>query len=145
MLEDIGKMYDAWTGQMLVDSKMQKERSLDFACEPYFYLIGNKAYTTEIQGLEPNNFKASVVSEYYTDGKELFVLCELDGKMYRIERKNEPYTLSLPIGDIVYEYRFDFFPIGERVSIRRNIREGDMLSRESFSGFFLCNREQNYM
>ena len=183
--KDIGMMYDARTGRMLVDSQMQKERSLGFACDPYFYLVGDKAYTTQVQGLEPNeygysyanatteiiaydmktgeenrypvswgesvytsaffmfdntayfkdlisysiteekehlvycnliapnNLKASVVSEYYTDGKGLFALCELDGRMYRIERKDEPYTLSLPIGDIVYDYRFDFIPIGE--------------------------------
>lgn len=49
--------------------------------------------------LKLNNVNVSVISEYYTDGKELYAICALDGKIYHLEKKEDSYTLNLPVGE----------------------------------------------
>lgn len=59
----------------------------------------------------PNHIDFLIVAEYYTDRKELYALCELDGKIYRVEEYEEFY--ELPYVGTIYDRRFEFLPIGE--------------------------------
>lgn len=180
---DFDLRYNLRKDQQLLDQQLQPVRSLGFACSPFFYLVGDKAYTTSSFGgsvselgysyadastniisydlrtgedttylfehgenvslsafflfqdrmlfndlafyslseekghyaycnlLEPNNIGSTIVTEFYTDGSQLFAISALDHRMYRIEMCEDTYVVAG--ANYVYDYRFDFFPIAE--------------------------------
>lgn len=78
----------------------------------YYYSLSEEKGGYAYSSLQnKNDIGFPIVSEFYTDGEQLYGLSVLDGKLYRIEEQDDSYTV--PGTDHTYSRRLDFLPIGE--------------------------------
>ncbi len=101
----IDKPEDQYSGFFLFNDVM-------YFSDLYYYSLSEEKGGYAYSSLQnKNDIGFPIVSEFYTDGKQLYGLSVLDGKLYRIEEQNDSYTV--PGTDHTYSRRLDFLPIGE--------------------------------
>lgn len=102
----IDKAEDKYTSGFFLFNNMM------YFSDLYYYSLseekGGYAYSS-LQ--DKNDIGFPIVSEFYTDGEQLYGLSLLDGKLYRIDEQEDSYTV--PGTDHTYSRRYDFLPIGK--------------------------------
>ena len=76
----------------------------------YYYSFQEKKEGKAYCNLHKDYVNVDIISEFYTDGEQLYGVSKIDKKLYKIEQHENSYTV--PGTSHNYDRRFDFLPIG---------------------------------